>query len=148
MLASRPAATSFLLAARASPTSSPATKRSTTCLVSGTTSTPRLTRGLAAADSSRRRSTSSSSEFRAGVRHSRRDPLPPARPGYAFWAAEPPQRLGVAPGVPVLRGVRGGESESGFIRINRAPVSYTHLRAHETGRNLVCRLLLEKKKES
>src|SRR5665213_4011309 len=28
-----------------------------------------------------------------------------------------------------------------------APVSYTHLRAHETGRNLVCRLLLEKKKQ-
>src|SRR5674476_951530 len=28
------------------------------------------------------------------------------------------------------------------------PVSYTHLRAHETGRNLVCRLLLEKKKNS
>ena len=26
------------------------------------------------------------------------------------------------------------------------PVSYTHLRAHETGRKLVCRLLLEKKK--
>src|SRR5678809_1723410 len=26
------------------------------------------------------------------------------------------------------------------------PVAYTHLRAHETGRNLVCRLLLEKKK--
>ena len=26
------------------------------------------------------------------------------------------------------------------------PVSYTHLRAHETGRNLVCRLLLEKKR--
>ena len=25
------------------------------------------------------------------------------------------------------------------------PVSYTHLRAHETGRKLVCRLLLEKK---
>src|SRR5665213_291064 len=25
-------------------------------------------------------------------------------------------------------------------------LSYTHLRAHETGRNLVCRLLLEKKK--
>src|SRR5665213_2948271 len=25
------------------------------------------------------------------------------------------------------------------------PVSYTHLRSHETGRNLVCRLLLEKK---
>src|SRR5665213_3422222 len=29
-------------------------------------------------------------------------------------------------------------------RIHLAPVSYTHLRAHETGRNLVCRLLLEK----
>src|SRR5674476_1643551 len=30
----------------------------------------------------------------------------------------------------------------------RIPVSYTHLRAHETGRNLVCRLLLEKKKKT
>ena len=30
---------------------------------------------------------------------------------------------------------------------NPASVSYTHLRAHETGRNLVCRLLLEKKKK-
>ena len=27
-----------------------------------------------------------------------------------------------------------------------APVSYTHLRAHETVLDLVCRLLLEKKK--
>ena len=26
------------------------------------------------------------------------------------------------------------------------PVSYTHLRAHETSQDLVCRLLLEKKK--
>ena len=31
--------------------------------------------------------------------------------------------------------------------VHRGPVSYTHLRAHETGRNLVCRLLLEKKKK-
>ena len=31
--------------------------------------------------------------------------------------------------------------------ISALPVSYTHLRAHETGRNLVCRLLLEKKKK-
>ena len=30
--------------------------------------------------------------------------------------------------------------------IDIAPVSYTHLRAHETKANLVCRLLLEKKK--
>jgi len=28
------------------------------------------------------------------------------------------------------------------------PVSYTNLRAHETGRNLVCRLLLDKKKKN
>ena len=28
-----------------------------------------------------------------------------------------------------------------------APVSYTHLRAHETRHDLVCRLLLEKKKK-
>ena len=27
-------------------------------------------------------------------------------------------------------------------------VSFTHLRAHETGRNVVCRLLLEKKKKN
>src|SRR5660397_263512 len=29
-----------------------------------------------------------------------------------------------------------------------APVSYTHLRAHETKANLVCRLLLEKKQKT
>ena len=29
-----------------------------------------------------------------------------------------------------------------------APVSYTHLRAHETVLDLVCRLLLEKKKKN
>ena len=33
-----------------------------------------------------------------------------------------------------------------LLRCRNEPVSYTHLRAHETGRNLVCRLLLEKKK--
>ena len=31
------------------------------------------------------------------------------------------------------------------VTATAVPVSYTHLRAHETGRNLVCRLLLEKK---
>ena len=30
----------------------------------------------------------------------------------------------------------------------RLPVSYTHLRAHETPEHLVCRLLLEKKKKN
>src|SRR5674476_899646 len=33
------------------------------------------------------------------------------------------------------------------FRAGFVSVSYTHLRAHETGRNLVCRLLLEKKKK-
>ena len=36
---------------------------------------------------------------------------------------------------------------STFSIFSTYPVSYTHLRAHETGRNLVCRLLLEKKKK-
>ena len=33
-----------------------------------------------------------------------------------------------------------------ILAVGIGSVSYTHLRAHETGRNLVCRLLLEKKK--
>ena len=35
----------------------------------------------------------------------------------------------------------------GMIMTQTTPVSYTHLRAHETLRYLVCRLLLEKKKK-
>src|SRR5660397_281585 len=35
----------------------------------------------------------------------------------------------------------------GIIKEGKEPVSYTHLRAHETKANLVCRLLLEKKKK-
>mgnify|MGYP003381546969 CR=1 FL=1 len=31
--------------------------------------------------------------------------------------------------------------------VGQSPVSYTHLRAHETVLDLVCRLLLEKKKK-
>src|SRR5665648_1200161 len=39
------------------------------------------------------------------------------------------------------------DSISGFYgNIPLVPVSYTHLRAHETRHDLVCRLLLEKKK--
>ena len=59
-----------------------------------------------------------------------------------------------------IRGQRIGKDEKVILwygAANRDPdvfpdpdtfdtVSYTHLRAHETGRNLVCRLLLEKKK--
>ena len=41
-------------------------------------------------------------------------------------------------------------SEDGIVgsKVIRDPVSYTHLRAHETRHDLVCRLLLEKKKKS
>ena len=39
------------------------------------------------------------------------------------------------------RDVMGDEPYADY----KKSVSYTHLRAHETGRNLVCRLLLEKK---
>src|SRR5660398_289318 len=43
---------------------------------------------------------------------------------------------------------RMGEAEPHPVRQRcRPPVSYTHLRAHETKANLVCRLLLEKKKK-
>eukprot|EP00658_Telonema_sp_P-2_P051882 TRINITY_DN3_c0_g1_i4.p2 TRINITY_DN3_c0_g1~~TRINITY_DN3_c0_g1_i4.p2 ORF type:complete len:100 (-),score=21.08 TRINITY_DN3_c0_g1_i4:16-315(-) len=34
-----------------------------------------------------------------------------------------------------------------FANLRPIPVSYTHLRAHETPEHLVCRLLLEKKKK-
>src|SRR5660397_283062 len=37
--------------------------------------------------------------------------------------------------------------EGANLRPRLPPVSYTHLRAHETKANLVCRLLLEKKKK-
>ena len=42
---------------------------------------------------------------------------------------------------PVLRWVLAACVAGGSL-----PVSYTHLRAHETPEHLVCRLLLEKKK--
>src|SRR5665213_2027953 len=48
-------------------------------------------------------------------------------------------------------GLLGGLASSQFLQLAQGlqtdASSYTHLRAHETGRNLVCRLLLEKKKK-
>src|SRR5678815_3194747 len=41
-----------------------------------------------------------------------------------------------------------GDSFPVFARLFPGPVSYTHLRAHETPEHLVCRLLLEKKKKN
>ena len=47
---------------------------------------------------------------------------------------------------------RADDLNGAFAAISRdgadGPVSYTHLRAHETVLDLVCRLLLENKKES
>ena len=42
--------------------------------------------------------------------------------------------------------LRGIHMSSPDIRAGVSPVSYTHLRAHETVLDLVCRLLLEKTK--
>src|SRR5665213_3731959 len=44
------------------------------------------------------------------------------------------------------RSVICGANLGSHVSNNIEAVSYTHLRAHETGRNLVCRLLLDKKK--
>ena len=49
---------------------------------------------------------------------------------------------------PVDVAIRMGEPPSSNLiarQLARLPVSYTHLRAHETVLDLVCRLLLEKK---
>ena len=47
-------------------------------------------------------------------------------------------------GAPAQRLAEGGGADRG----DHEPVSYTHLRAHETVLDLVCRLLLEKKKQN
>ena len=53
-------------------------------------------------------------------------------------------------GRPGVAGGRGGvelvAGRVGAVVVATVPVSYTHLRAHETVLDLVCRLLLEKKK--
>ena len=40
------------------------------------------------------------------------------------------------------------DNEPQPLLVRSHPVSYTHLRAHETKANLVCRLLLEKKRDT
>src|SRR5665213_1888024 len=58
--------------------------------------------------------------------------------GYELWRAHPYKEA-------EKHGFIGSQKEGMqvFAGIDPAgPVSYTHLRAHETGRNLVCRLLL------
>src|SRR5660397_172732 len=69
--------------------------------------------------------------------------------GWRFRGAERP--LQRAPSF-AERNQRGGDREDPVaapaVSLRPAPVSYTHLRAHETKANLVCRLLLEKKKKN
>src|SRR5665213_4226005 len=70
-------------------------------------------------------------------------PAPSAAPSAAATATAVPIRVETHGGggkyVTIVENLRG--------RKVYTTVSYTHLRAHETGRNLVCRLLLEKKKK-
>src|SRR5659263_95021 len=72
-------------------------------------------------------------------------PPPRARPGTraapSAWNA-PPRRRPPARATRRPRGRRGPRRRPG-----RTAVSYTHLRAHETRHDLVCRLLLEKTKK-
>ena len=56
-----------------------------------------------------------------------------------------PTTAGTAAEVTINYVITDVERKRKFVCVD--PVSYTHLRAHETGRNLVCRLLLEKKKK-
>ena len=61
-----------------------------------------------------------------------------------------PVQTGVEPLRAVCRGALAGQHVAHFIVIGFCigPVAYTHLRAHETVLELVCRLLLEKKKKT
>src|SRR5674476_269894 len=80
-----------------------------------------------------------------------RPPAGPPAPGAAVRPAARPAVTAVQPtGTSVLRHTAlpvGADVPRGPTHLGHLgpPVSYTHLRAHETGRNLVCRLLLEKK---
>ena len=56
--------------------------------------------------------------------------------------------LGVQPAWDVVWFASHGDAEGVMLSDGLCPVSYTHLRAHETVLDLVCRLLLEKKKDS
>eukprot|EP00658_Telonema_sp_P-2_P086083 TRINITY_DN996_c0_g1_i6.p1 TRINITY_DN996_c0_g1~~TRINITY_DN996_c0_g1_i6.p1 ORF type:complete len:236 (+),score=25.25 TRINITY_DN996_c0_g1_i6:150-857(+) len=55
--------------------------------------------------------------------------------------------LGVSPASSARIHRAGHEPDDGSEQHHHKPVSYTHLRAHETPEHLVCRLLLEKKKK-
>src|SRR5665811_1776536 len=62
--------------------------------------------------------------------------------------AGPPCMAGGLGGVLPLRPGERGQPCCLVVRNRKRAVSYTHLRAHETVLDLVCRLLLEKKKKN
>ena len=64
--------------------------------------------------------------------------------GDRFWVDFPGELKNprIVNGNGPIKEIRLGKPNKGTTR----PVSYTHLRAHETPEHLVCRLLLEKKK--
>src|SRR5450756_2780950 len=72
---------------------------------------------------------------------------PPPRDGRG--RVHKPARGGLRKRVRGLREVHSIAPHRGSLRVRKrrgsTPVSYTHLRAHETRHDLVCRLLLEKK---
>ena len=61
------------------------------------------------------------------------------------------QGLDIVGLIPVVGEVADGANAMIYLaegdKVNAASVSYTHLRAHETVLDFVCRLLLEKKQE-
>src|SRR5660397_269236 len=73
----------------------------------------------------------------------------PRRSGLAQMVASSPTRPGTtwasSDELPAKHTDYHGPRRRGLRCGNLGPVSYTHLRAHETKANLVCRLLLEKK---
>eukprot|EP00658_Telonema_sp_P-2_P029048 TRINITY_DN22151_c0_g1_i1.p1 TRINITY_DN22151_c0_g1~~TRINITY_DN22151_c0_g1_i1.p1 ORF type:complete len:106 (-),score=34.36 TRINITY_DN22151_c0_g1_i1:61-378(-) len=58
------------------------------------------------------------------------------------------EALGETPSaaIPTQSSKSNPSQQRGTKHLSLQPVSYTHLRAHETPEHLVCRLLLEKKK--
>ena len=79
----------------------------------------------------------------------------------ALWTCSYQYKYGVFIRLELMTGIRLGElvvlrwddiSYDGVLNVDKTmitlPVSYTHLRAHETPEHLVCRLLLEKKKKN
>ena len=68
-----------------------------------------------------------------------------SHPASTTGGAEKPHELRVGDAAP--RRIAANTRRPGILKLHGyPPVSYTHLRAHETREDLVCRLLLEKKK--